>query len=214
METDALYRQSRTAALEAVARAGRAMGSAPRLELSWLLAQVECSVEEHAGELDFSLSRPRSTSGAPADRPPAPPSRRVATGWLSDDAGRTPLIAVGILIETGALARVVAGGGAPGRSVADALLPCMGPAAAAPPALMALVSETVAPAHRPQVAGVHRFRRDAVAGALIAGTVASAVGSDDAIVLVAAPTAAGRAWVVATRREPRWAPVSLKLRRA
>jgi hypothetical protein len=213
METDALYQESGTAALEAVARAGRAMGSAPRLELSGLLAQVECSVEEHAGERDFSPVK--TLQYLRVLREAGLLSFRVATGWLHHHAGGTPLIAVGMLIQTGVLARVIAGGGAPGPAVAAALLPRMGTAAAVSPALTALVSDAVAPLHRAQEVGVHRFRRDALAGALIAGMVASAVGRDDAIVLVAAPTAAGGAWVAATRREPRWAlAASLELRRA
>jgi MFS family permease len=85
------------------------------------------------------------------------------------------------------------------------------------PTLIAVVSDAVSPLQRVQVVGAYRFWRDAgfVAGTLVAGAVADAVGSGAAITLVAALTAASGVWVAVTRWHDRPAPAPApELRRA
>ena len=125
---------------------------------------------------------------------------QLATGWLSDHAGRKPLIALGMLVQAGALALLVAGGGAFGPALAAAVLLGLGTALVYP-TLIAAVSDAVQPQERAQTVGVYRFWRDSgfVAGALLAGFVADAVGSGAAIALVAGLTGGSGLWVAATR---------------
>jgi MFS family permease len=125
---------------------------------------------------------------------------QLATGWLSDHTGRKPLIAAGMLVQAGALALLVAGGGAFGPALAAAVLLGVGTAMVYP-TLIAAVSDTVQPQERAQTVGVYRFWRDAgfVVGALVSGFVADAVGSGAAIVLVAGLTGGSGLWVTATR---------------
>ncbi len=125
---------------------------------------------------------------------------QLATGWLSDHTGRKPLIAAGMLVQAGALVLLVAGGGAFGPALAAAVILGLGTAMVYP-TLIAAVSDTVQPTERAQTVGVYRFWRDFgfVAGALIAGFVADAVGSGAAIVLVAALTGGSGLWVAVTR---------------
>ena len=63
--------------------------------------------------------------------------------------------------------------------------------------LIAAISDAVPPVARAPVVGVYRFWRDAgyVAGALVAGLVADAIGFSGAIVVVAGLTAASGLWV-------------------
>jgi MFS family permease len=124
---------------------------------------------------------------------------QVATGWLSDRTGRKPLIAAGMLLQGGALALLVAGGGALGPAASAAVLLGVGTAMVYP-TLIAAVSDAVQPAQRAPVVGVYRFWRDAgfVIGALIAGGVADALGSGAAIALVAALTVASGLWILLT----------------
>src|SRR5438093_13222655 len=137
---------------------------------------------------------------------------QLITGWLSDRAGRKPLIASGMLVQAGALALLVAGGGAFGPALAAAALLGLGTALVYP-TLIAAVSDVVQPRDRATAVGVYRFWRDTgfVVGALLAGFAADALGSGAAIALVAALTGASGLVVSATR----WpAPgVGLRLRR-
>jgi MFS family permease len=125
---------------------------------------------------------------------------QLGTGWLSDVAGRKPLIVLGMLVQAAALALLVAGGGAFLPSLAAAALLGIGTALVYP-TLIAAVSDVVQPRDRAAVVGVYRFWRDTgfVLGALLAGFAADALGSRAAIALVAVLTAASGLGVAATR---------------
>jgi MFS family permease len=125
---------------------------------------------------------------------------QLATGWLSDHTGRKPLIALGMLVQAGALALLAAGGGAFAPSLAAATALGVGTAMVYP-TLIAAVSDTIEPRERAQAVGIYRFWRDSgfVLGALISGFVADAIGAGWAIALVAALTGGSGLWVAATR---------------
>jgi MFS family permease len=133
---------------------------------------------------------------------------QLATGALSDHTGRKPLIASGMLVQAGALALLVAGGGAFAPALGAAILLGVGTALVYP-TLIAAVSDVAQPVDRAQLVGVYRFWRDFgfVVGAVVAGTLADAFGSGTAIVVVAALTAGSGIWVVATRWGERPAPL-------
>ena len=124
---------------------------------------------------------------------------QLATGWLSDYTGRKPLIVLGMFVQAGALALLVAGGGAFVPALGAAILLGAGTALVYP-TLIAAVSDVAQPVERAQLVGVYRFWRDFgfVAGAVIAGVVADGLGADWAIALVAALTAASGLWVALT----------------
>jgi MFS family permease len=124
---------------------------------------------------------------------------QLVSGWLSDHTGRKPLIVLGMLVQAGALALLVAGGGAFTPSLAAAVLLGLGTALVYP-TLIAAVSDVAQPAERAQLVGVYRFWRDFgfVAGALAAGVIADSLGAAWAISVVAALTAGSGAWVAAT----------------
>jgi MFS family permease len=124
---------------------------------------------------------------------------QLLTGWLSDLTGRKPLIVSGMLLQAVSLALLVAGGGAFGAALAAAILLGAGTALVYP-TLIAAVSDTVRPVERAPALGVYRFWRDFgfVAGALISGAVADALGAGEAIVVVAALTAISGLWIAAT----------------
>ena len=125
---------------------------------------------------------------------------QIGTGWLSDHAGRKPLIVVGMLVQGGALLLIVAGRGSFATALGAAALLGLGTALAYP-TLIAAVSDAVAPRERARAVAVYRFWRDAgfVAGAVAVGTAADALGSGVAIAAVAAVTAASGGIVAATR---------------
>jgi MFS family permease len=135
---------------------------------------------------------------------------QLATGWLSDHVGRKPLIVLGMLVQAGALALLVAGGGAFAPALGAAILLGIGTALVYP-TLIAAVSDVAQPVERAQLVGVYRFWRDFgfVVGALLAGFVADQLGANWAIGVVAALTAASGLWVAATR----WASRPRPLRR-
>lgn len=124
---------------------------------------------------------------------------QIATGWLSDHVGRKPLIVAGMLLQAAALGLLAAGGGAFTPSAAAAGLLGVGTALVYP-TLIAAVSDVVPPAERAPVVGVYRFWRDFgfVLGALLAGIASDALGSGEAIVIVAGLTAASGLWVAGT----------------
>ena len=97
--------------------------------------------------------------------------------------------ASGMLVQAGALALLVAGGGAFASALAAAALLGLGTALVYP-----LLTD------KRQHTALYRFWRDTgfVAGALLAGSVADALGSGTAIAIVAALTAASGLW----RRPP------------
>jgi MFS family permease len=130
---------------------------------------------------------------------------QVGTGWLSDSVGRKPLITLGMVVQAGALVLLVAGGGAFAASLAAAGLLGLGTALVYP-TLIAAVSDVVEPRDRASVVGVYRFWRDTgfVAGALLVGFAADAIGSGGAIAIVAGLTGLSGAVVAATP----WAPVT------
>ena len=123
---------------------------------------------------------------------------QVAT-WVSDHAGRKPLIALGMLVQAAGLAMLVGGGGAFAPSLAAATLLGVGTALVYP-TLIAAVSDVAQPRDRASLVGVYRFWRDAgfVAGALLAGLTADAFGPEEAIATVAALTALSGFVVAAT----------------
>ena len=125
---------------------------------------------------------------------------QLLTGWLSDHAGRKPLITVGMLVQAGALALLVAGGGDFAPALVAAVWLGVGTALVYP-TLIAAVSDGVQPFERAQAVGVYRFWRDFgfVVGALVAGLVADAAGAGAAIVIVAALTGGSGLWVALTR---------------
>ena len=129
---------------------------------------------------------------------------QLGTGWMSDHTGRKPLITLGMLVQAGALAVLVAGGGAFEPSLGAAVLLGLGTALVYP-TLIAAVSDVVPPIDRAQSVGVYRFWRDFgfVVGALLVGLVADAVSNGGAIVLVAVLTALSGLWVASTRWTPR-----------
>jgi MFS family permease len=135
---------------------------------------------------------------------------QLATGWLSDHAGRKPLIAGGMLAQAGALGMLVAGDGGFRPSLAAAVLLGVGTAMVYP-TLIAAVSDASQPRDRARVVGVYRFWRDLgfVLGALIAGLGADATSPEAAILVVAALTAASGLAVAATRWRPALEPVPI-----
>ncbi len=125
---------------------------------------------------------------------------QLGTGWLSDRAGRKPLIVLGMLVQGLALALLVVVGGDFTPALVAATLLGVGTALVYP-TLIAAVSDVVEPRDRASVVGVYRFWRDAgfVAGALVVGLAADALGSGEAIAIVAGLTAASGLMVATTR---------------
>jgi MFS family permease len=121
---------------------------------------------------------------------------QIFTGHWSDRVGRKPLIVAGMLVQATALGLLAAGGGAAGAAAVAAVVLGAGTALVYP-TLLAAVSDAVNPVARASMVGVYRFWRDMgyVAGALVAGVVADAVGFGGAIAVVAGLTAASGLWV-------------------
>ena len=122
---------------------------------------------------------------------------QIWTGHWSDSVGRKPLIVAGMLVQAASLAVLVAGGGTVGTAVISAVGLGVGTAFVYP-TLIAAMSDAVSPVARAPVVGVYRFWRDMgyALGAVIAGTVADAVGYGGAIAVVAGLTAASGLWVL------------------
>jgi MFS family permease len=121
---------------------------------------------------------------------------QIWTGHWSDRVGPKPLIVAGMLTQAAALGALAASGG----EVALAAVAAVGLGAGTAlvyPTLIAAVSDAVAPVARARAIGVYRFWRDGgyVAGGLLAGLGADALGAPGAIALVAVLTAASGLWV-------------------
>jgi MFS family permease len=129
---------------------------------------------------------------------------QLVTGWLSDDLGRKPLIASGMLVQAAALVLLVLGNGGFPSALAAAVLLGIGTAMVYP-TLLAAVSDASQPRDRARVVGVYRFWRDFgfVLGALVAGLGADATSPRAAIVIVAALTGASGLVVASTSWQPR-----------
>ena len=121
---------------------------------------------------------------------------QIFTGAWSDRVGRKPLIVAGMLVQAVALAVLALTDGRMSGAVVAAVMLGVGTALVYP-TLIAAISDQVSPVARAPVVGVYRFWRDSgyVAGGLIAGTVADALGCGGAIALVAGLTAASGLWV-------------------
>jgi len=122
---------------------------------------------------------------------------QIATGHWSDSVGRKPLIVAGLLLQALALAVLSLSAAAVGLAIVSAALLGLGTALVYP-TLIAAISDAVAPIARAPVVGVYRFWRDTgyAAGAVIAGTVADALGYGGAIAVVAGLTGASALWVL------------------
>jgi MFS family permease len=122
---------------------------------------------------------------------------QIWTGHWSDSVGRKPLIVAGMLVQAGALVILALSGGGVGLAVLAAILLGVGTALVYP-TLIAAISDSVSPIERAPMVGVYRFWRDTgyVAGGVVAGVVADAIGYGGAIAVVAGLTAASGLWVL------------------
>jgi MFS family permease len=122
---------------------------------------------------------------------------QIGTGHWSDSVGRKVPIVGGMLLQAAALGLLAVSGGAVATATAAAALLGFGTALVYP-TLIAAISDAVSPVARAPVVGVYRFWRDAgyALGAIIAGTVADALGYGGAIGVVAALTALSGVWVL------------------
>jgi MFS family permease len=116
---------------------------------------------------------------------------QIGAGHWSDSVGRKPLIVAGMLIQAAALVLLAASDGKVAVAAVAAATLGIGTALVYP-TLIAAVSDAVSPVARAPVVGVYRFWRDMgyVAGGLIAGLFADAIGFGAAIAIVAGLTAA------------------------
>jgi MFS family permease len=121
---------------------------------------------------------------------------QIATGYWSDRVGRKPLIVAGMLVQAAALALLAVSDGALGLAALAAVGLGVGTALVYP-TLIAAISDAVTPIARASTVGVYRFWRDMgyVAGGLLAGGAAAALGYPGAIGVVAGLTAGSAAWV-------------------
>jgi MFS family permease len=121
---------------------------------------------------------------------------QIWTGHWSDRVGRKPPIVGGMLLQSAALVVLALSDGAVGVAAAAAALLGVGTALVYP-TLIAAISDVVAPVARAPTVGVYRFWRDMgyVAGGLLAGTLADALGFGGTIAIVAGLTAASGLWV-------------------
>jgi MFS family permease len=128
---------------------------------------------------------------------------QLATGAVSDRAGRKPLIVSGMWIQAAGIA-VIAMADAFHAFAAGAVLLGLGTAMVYP-TLLAAIGDVAHPAWRASAVGVYRFWRDLgyAAGALLAGFVADAFGMDAAMWAVAALTFASGTVAAARMTETR-----------
>jgi MFS family permease len=121
---------------------------------------------------------------------------QIWTGHWSDRAGRKPLIVAGMLTQSAALVALAVSDGTLALAIVASVLLGAGTALVYP-TLIAAISDSVEPVARASVVGVYRFWRDMgyVAGGVLAGMAADALGFGGAIAVVAALTAASGIWV-------------------
>jgi MFS family permease len=127
---------------------------------------------------------------------------QIAAGGWSDRVGRKPLIVAGMLVQSAGLALLAMSAGGVALAAASAIVLGVGTALVYP-TLIAAISDAVSPVARASTVGIYRFWRDMgyVAGGLLAGIAADAIGYGGAIALVAGITAASGAWVALDLRE-------------
>jgi MFS family permease len=115
-------------------------------------------------------------------------SLQLITGWLSDRIGRKPFIVCGMLLQ-GLAIWLAASVGSFELWLASVILVGIGTAMVYP-TLLAAIIDAVHPRERASALGVYRFWRDAgaIAGALLGGVLADALGFSAAIRIVAALT--------------------------
>ena len=115
-------------------------------------------------------------------------SLQLLTGWLSDHTGRKPLIVSGMLLQ-GLAIWLATSEASFGTWMVSVVLVGVGTALVYP-TLLAAIGDAVHPQQRASALGVYRFWRDAgaIAGALIGGALADALGFSFAIQAVAALT--------------------------
>jgi MFS family permease len=121
---------------------------------------------------------------------------QIFAGRWSDRIGRKGLIVAGMLIQALALGVLALSDGRVSFAALAAAALGVGTALVYP-TLIAAVSDAVSPVARAPAVGVYRFWRDMgyVAGGLVAGIAADAVGYGGAIAIVAGLTAASGLWV-------------------
>jgi MFS family permease len=121
---------------------------------------------------------------------------QIFAGRWSDRIGRKPLIVAGMLLQGLALAGLAVSDGAVGLAALAATVLGVGTALVYP-TLIAAISDAVSPVARAPAVGVYRFWRDMgyVAGGLLAGIAADAVGYGGAIAIVAGLTVLSGLWV-------------------
>jgi MFS family permease len=115
-------------------------------------------------------------------------SLQLVTGWLSDQTGRKALIVTGMLLQ-GLAIQLTTSDESFDMWLISVVLVGVGTAFVYP-TLLAAMGDAVHPQHRASALGVYRFWRDggAIAGALVGGALADALGFSAAIQAVAALT--------------------------
>jgi MFS family permease len=116
-------------------------------------------------------------------------SGQLVTGWLSDIAGRKPLVVAGMLLQALAIGAFVVPIAFTGWLFACIALGVG--TALVYPTLLAVISDSAPPAERATSIGVYRLWRDSgyAVGAIVAGIVADVAGFQAAFLSVGALTA-------------------------
>ena len=128
---------------------------------------------------------------------------QLGTGALSDRLGRKGLIAAGMVVQAAAICSIVVLQGFIVWALSAVLLGVG--TAMVYPALLAAIGDAAHPSWRASALGVYRLWRDSgyAAGALLAGTIADALGMTSAIISVGALTLLSGILVMAIMKETR-----------